>query len=70
MKLFKPIIYSLFLLALCLTHCAPKIYKEQPGFIPIKDISGSQVEYFPEQSKSLGFKENFSPNWKKPCQII
>ncbi|MBK9502773.1 MAG: hypothetical protein IPO06_26015 [Leptospiraceae bacterium] len=46
-------------LVLCLTFCAPRIYKEQPGFVPIKDISGNQVEYFPEKAKYLGFKENF-----------
>ena len=42
--------------------CAPSIYRETPGFIGVKNIENSKVEYFPQHTKNMGFPENFVPD--------
>lgn len=61
-KLFVIRVLELSILFSILTQCVPQIYKDSPGFIGLKDRSKTKTEYFPENAKYLGFKENFNPD--------
>ena len=67
---FKIKKYTFLFMSLLCVYCAPQIYKAEPGFIPIKDSLSSKVEYFPERTKYLGFKEDFLPLLKKDLEYI